>query len=293
MRALLTLALAGAGLRRRAGGTLPKTLALVQVKLVLALHAEVSAEAALAAGRPALCREGRRVSGTARGTRHPPQPPKTCGVRAAALGKGKGNGTPPTRPPPDPAPPGMLWEMKASPFPQHWDPQGGEGSRGTPAGAGPTCASVDLQAPHAKVARGTSVDAHPVLADAVPPDEQEEPVVAGDAAVVLRAQDAARAVFQQAGTRCGDKRRRGALAPVPRWVPAPCTPSLIHQGDSTVLSSLQMPPHLSLLLKSPPLSTLAAKGHMEPSPPVYSSLMASITPRSRLRVCPTPSTAHG
>lgn len=54
---LLTLALAGAGLRRGAGGALPEALALVQVKLVFALHAEVSAEAALAAGRPALCGE--------------------------------------------------------------------------------------------------------------------------------------------------------------------------------------------------------------------------------------------
>lgn len=68
------------------------------------------------------------------------------------------------------------------------------------------------------------MDAHPVLADAVPPNKQEEPVVAGDAAVVLRAQDAARAVFQQAGTRCGDKWRRGAVAQVPRWVPAPWQP---------------------------------------------------------------------
>lgn len=109
------LALAGAGLRRGAGGALAEALAFVQVELLLAFHAEVFAEAALAAGRPALC------------------------------------------------------------------------------------ASVDLQTPHAEVAGGAGVDAHPVLADAVPPDEQEEPVVAGDAAVLLRAQDAARAVLQEPG----------------------------------------------------------------------------------------------
>lgn len=125
MRALLTLALAGVGLCRSAGGTLPKTLALVQVKLVLALHAEVSAEAALAAGRPALCREGRPVSGTARATPGTHRDPKP-----ATLGKGKADEAPPARPALDPAPAGMLWEMKPSPFPQHWDPQGAEGSRG-------------------------------------------------------------------------------------------------------------------------------------------------------------------
>lgn len=74
-------------------------------------------------------------------------------------------------------------------------------------GAPRTCASVDLQTPHAEVAGGAGVDAHPVLADAVPPDEQEEPVVAGDAAVLLRAQDAARAVLQEPGVHCGDKDR--------------------------------------------------------------------------------------
>lgn len=94
---------------------------------------------------------------------------------------------------------------------QRGDP-GALGGAGTPAHTPRTCASVDLQTPHAEVAGGAGVDAHPVLADAVPPDEQEEPVVAGDAAVVLRAQDAARAVLKEPGAHCGDKGGGGAAA---------------------------------------------------------------------------------
>lgn len=37
-------------------------------------------------------------------------------------------------------------------------------------------------------------------------------MVAGDAAVVLRAQDAARAVLKEASAHCGDKQGRGAAA---------------------------------------------------------------------------------
>lgn len=156
-------------------------------------------------------------------------------------GQGKRGRSPTARLPPALAaapgsvPPGMPREPQPSPFPR----RGGEGTYlgalggagwGALAVTGRTCASVDLQPSHPEVAGGAGVDAHAVLADAVPPDEQEEPVVAGDAAVVLRAQDAARAVLQQAGARCRDKRRRGAAARLrhmctaPGRVPAPWQP---------------------------------------------------------------------
>lgn len=108
---------------------------------------------------------------------------------------------------------GLGWEKGRGPHGHRLcasihHPSHGTGTRQGDAGRtlGPTRASVDLQSPHAEVAGGAGVDAHPELADAVPPDEQEEPVVARDAAVVLGAQHAARAVLQQAGTRCGDTR---------------------------------------------------------------------------------------
>lgn len=77
VRVPLTLALAGAGLRRGAGGALAEALAFVQVELLLAFHAEVFAEAALAAGRPALCRGG----GCEREGENPRDPSQTRWVR--------------------------------------------------------------------------------------------------------------------------------------------------------------------------------------------------------------------
>lgn len=123
------MTLAGAGLCRGAGGTLPEALALVQVKLILALHAEVSAEAALAAGRPTLCREGRPVNGTAGAPPAPTGDPKPAGSRLRLWARQKGT-NPPNPAPLDPMSSGMPWEMKPSPFPRHWDPQGVEGSKG-------------------------------------------------------------------------------------------------------------------------------------------------------------------
>lgn len=175
---------------------------------------------------------------------------------------------------------------------------GGAGGGGALAVTGRTCASVDLQPSHPEVAGGAGVDAHAVLADAVPPDEQEEPVVAGDAAVVLRAQDAARAVLQQAGARCRDKRRRGAAAGLrhtctarprhrggsqPRGSPSPT-----RGGDSTVPFPCKCLP-TSVHSPNPPFSAGCQRGDAQSRRSPLRSARASPPPSRQgpgLRVCP-------
>lgn len=149
------------------------------------------------------------------------------------------------------------------------------------------------------------MDAHPVLADAVPPDEQEEPVMAGDAAIVLRAQNAARTVLQQAGAHCRDKRRRGAVARLwhactawpRRWGGSQCHggPSPTHGGDSTVLPLCKCFP---TSLRSPvsPLSLGWQRGDVQSHCSRLHSAQALPPPSprdARPGICSVPGSARG
>lgn len=65
-----------------------------------------------------------------------------------------------------------------------------------------TLAPVGLLATDSKEAEGTVVHTLAILADTFPADEQEEPLLAGGAAVLLRADDTARAVSPQTSACC-------------------------------------------------------------------------------------------
>lgn len=64
-----------------------------------------------------------------------------------------------------------------------------------------TFAPVELLAADAEVARGTVMHTLAVLADTFPADEQEQPLLARGTAVLLGADDAARAVAPRTSAR--------------------------------------------------------------------------------------------
>lgn len=65
-----------------------------------------------------------------------------------------------------------------------------------------TFAPVDLLAADAEIAGGTVMHTLAVLADTFSADEQEEPLLAGGAAILLRADDTACAVAPQTSAHC-------------------------------------------------------------------------------------------
>lgn len=69
-----------------------------------------------------------------------------------------------------------------------------------------TLAPVGLLATDSEEAEGTVVHTLAILTDAFPADEQEEPLLAGGTAILLRAYDAARAVAPQTGACCRQTR---------------------------------------------------------------------------------------
>lgn len=70
-----------------------------------------------------------------------------------------------------------------------------------------TLAPVGLLATDPKEAKGTVVHTLAVLTDAFTADEEEEPLLAGGTAILLRAYDTARAVAPQTSACCSQTRR--------------------------------------------------------------------------------------